>query len=119
MKLACSLKQARDQLGLADLNFIELFDPPNTTVSKPRSKSARMKAWYGSTSNIDLWVGIIGERALAASDLGELGGKLVAAQFRKIRNADNLWFEKVIAPYPELLGEIKNTSVGDVISRNT
>ena len=78
-----------------------------------------MQSFYGSTNNVDLWVGIIGERALAGSDLGELGGKLVATQFRKIRNADKLWYEKVLAPYPDLLKEIKNTGLGDVIKRNS
>lgn len=51
--------------------------------------------------------------------MGELGGKVVAAQFRKIRNADKLWYENVLAPYPGLLKEIRDTRLGDVIKRNT
>ena len=51
--------------------------------------------------------------------MGELGGKLVAAQFRKIRNADKLWYENVMASYPALLREIDQTRLGDVIKRNS
>lgn len=43
---------------------------------------------------------------------------MVAAQFRKIRNADKLWYENVMASYPALLGEIRSTRLGDVIKRN-
>lgn len=44
---------------------------------------------------------------------------MVAAQFKKVRNADRLWYENVMAAYPGLLREIKNTSLGDVIKRNS
>jgi hypothetical protein len=56
---------------------------------------------------------------MAGSDMGEVGGRMIAAQFKKIRNADRLWYENAMAPYPGLLREIKNTSLGDVIKRNT
>ena len=44
---------------------------------------------------------------------------MVAAQFKKLRNADRYWYENVLAPYPELLKEIKDAHLGDVIKRNT
>ena len=51
--------------------------------------------------------------------MGEVGGRMIAAQFKKIRNVDRLWYENVMATYPALLREIKNTSLGDVIKRNS
>ncbi len=33
---------------------------------------------YGSPNNMDLWVGIIGEKALSDGILGELGSTIVA-----------------------------------------
>jgi hypothetical protein len=56
---------------------------------------------------------------MIGSDMGKVGGKMIAAQFKKIRNADRLWYENVMAPFPELLKEIKNTSLGNVIKRNS
>jgi hypothetical protein len=47
---------------------------------------------YDNIDKVDLWVGIVGERVIPGSDLGDVGAKLVAAQFRKIRNADRLWY---------------------------
>lgn len=56
----CSYTQARAQMGLSDLAFVDIFDPPAATVSRPGSRSAKMQTWYGTTDNIDMWVGIIG-----------------------------------------------------------
>ena len=56
---------------------------------------------------------------MTGSDMGKVGGKMIAAQFKKIRNADKLWYENVMAPFPGLLKEIKNTSLGDLIKRNS
>ena len=64
-------------------------------------------------------MGIVGERVIPGSDLGEVGARLVAAQFRKIRNADRFWYENMMAPYPDLLQRVKGTKLADVILRNT
>lgn len=101
------------------MSWVEIFDPRSATTSRPNSRSAKLSAKYGSTDKIDLWLGIIGERSVISSDLGEVGSRIVAAQFRKIRNADRLWHENVMAQYPGLLGEIKKTRLGDVIKRNS
>ena len=56
---------------------------------------------------------------MIGSDMGEVGGRMIAAQFKKIRNAERLWYENAMAPYPGLLREIKATCLTDVIKRNT
>lgn len=105
----CSYQKAKDSMGIAaSTNWTEMFGP------KDRSMAS---IYSNNTNNIDLWVGIIGERSVPGSDLGELGGKLVAAQFKKIRNADRLWYENVFPP--ALVKEIRTTSLGDVIKRNS
>ena len=45
--------------------------------------------------------------------------RLVADQFKRIRNADRYWYESVLAPYQTILNEIKGTTLGDVIKRNS
>jgi len=42
-----------------------------------------------------LWLGIIGEKSEPGSVLGELGIRLNAFQFKKIRNGDRFWYENV------------------------
>lgn len=98
----CSYKKARIQMDPADSATFEIFNPPNSP-NGPNSKANKVQSLYASLDNVDLWVGIIGERSLPGSDLGDLGGKLVAAQFRKIKNADKLWYENVLAGSPGLL----------------
>jgi hypothetical protein len=43
-------------------------------------------------------LGIIGEKPEPGSVLGELGIRMNAFQFKKIRNGDKFWYENV---YPE------------------
>ena len=60
---------------------------------------------------------IIGEKGVPDSPLGELGVRLNAFQFQKIRNGDRLWYENA---YPEaVVREIKNTTFAEVIMRNS
>jgi hypothetical protein len=59
---------------------------------RPGSAGSRASQLYDNIDKVDLWVGIVGERAIPGSDLGDVGARLVAAQFRKIRNADRLWY---------------------------
>lgn len=72
---------------------------------------------FHDPSNVDLWLGIIGEKAEPGSVLGELGIKLNAFQFKKIRNGDRFWYENIYPDY--IVKEIKATTFGDVIKRNT
>jgi peroxidase len=48
--------------------------------------------------------------------MGEIGIRLNAMQFKKIRDGDRFWYEN---SYPEeIVKEIKNTSFADVLKRN-
>ena len=102
-------------LEIVDWLYLEWHHP----TQQDKLEHAEASQLYGDLDNADLWVGIIGDWVIPGSDLGEVGARLVAAQFRKIRNADRFWYERVMAPYPELLAEIKSTKLADVILRNT
>lgn len=54
---------------------------------------------FHDPSNVDLWLGIIGEKAEVGSVLGELGIRMNAFQFKKIRNGDRFWYENVYPDY--------------------
>jgi hypothetical protein len=72
---------------------------------------------YNGVDNVDMWLGIIGERPEPNSMLGELGIRVNGFQFKTIRNADRYWYENT---FPQsIIDEIKRTSLGDVIKRNS
>ena len=49
--------------------------------------------------------------------MGELGAKIVADTFKRLRDADRFYFEWALPA--GVVQEIKATSLGDVIKRNT
>jgi peroxidase len=48
---------------------------------------------------------------------GELGATIAGLQFTSIRDADRFWFESAYPP--EVVDEIKKTTITDIILRNT
>ena len=104
-----SVKDAREKIKKKKKNFKDLFEN--------QDKAVCLEKLYQDTDNLDLWLGIIGEKAENGSTLGELGIRLNAFQFKKIRNGDRFWYENT---YPEsIIKEIKATSFADVIKRNS
>lgn len=72
---------------------------------------------YNSVDNIDSYVGILGEHKLEGSLYGELGATIAGEQFKNIRDGDRFWYEYAFPP--EIVAEIKATSITDIILRNT
>jgi peroxidase len=72
---------------------------------------------YNSVDNIDTYVGVLGENKLEGSLYGELGATIAGEQFKSIRDGDRFWYESAFPP--ELVAEIKATSITDIILRNT
>jgi peroxidase len=71
---------------------------------------------YQQPQNIDLYLAILGEKHVKGAVLGELGIKINAFQFKRIRNGDRFWYEN---SYPkEIVKEIKETSFADLLRRN-
>lgn len=65
---------------------------------------------------MDLYVGVLGEKDINNSIVGEIGMTLIARQFKNIRNGDRFWYESA---YPdEIIKQIKCTSFSDLIKRN-
>lgn len=77
----------------------------------------RLEALYGDVRDIDLWVGGLAERKAPGSMLGETFHAIVADQFRRLRDADRFFYRRVYSGAE--LAEIENTTLADVIRRNT
>ncbi len=84
------------------LDIVALFDRegnPTTVeadnavrVVKRCSLAARLKAIYGSVSNLDAFTGMVAERHVANSDMGELQRAIWRDQFTAARDGDRFFY---------------------------
>ena len=118
---AMNIQRGRDH-GLADYNTVrEAYDLPRVTnfdqiTSDPKMQSA-LATTYGSVDNIDLWVGGLAEDHLPNSSLGATFTRILVDQFTRLRDGDRFWYQTAL---PEnLLRNVQNTSLADIIRRNT
>jgi len=84
------------------LDIVALFDADGnpTTVEadnavrivRRTTTAARLKAIYGSVSNLDAFTGMIAERHLAGSEFGELQREIWREQFTASRNGDRFFY---------------------------
>ncbi len=72
---------------------------------------------YDSPDDIDLWVGGLAENDVAGSKMGQLFTAINAQQFQNLRDGDRFFYGNVYSGYE--LAEINNTSLSDIIRRNT
>jgi hypothetical protein len=103
----------RENLGLEAYNsFDELNTDPNT--------SQKLSDIYlGDLNRIDSWVGILAEEPMENSIFGETTVEILLRQFLALRDGDRFYFQ--IDPVLTLddKREILNTSLADVLMRNT
>lgn len=76
-----------------------------------------LAAQYGNVNNIDMWVGGISEDPVNGGHLGELFFNIIKTQFEALRDGDRYWYEWSMSI--EDIVEIDNTTLADVIRRNT
>ncbi len=76
---------------------------------------------YGDIDSLELWVGGLAEDHVDGAMVGETFHTIISDQFRRLRDGDRFWFEN--DPYflanPDLLSEIRSTTLADIIRRNT
>ncbi len=102
----------RESLGLGRIrSFQENFDNPEDGKT--------MEELYGSVDNIDAWVGMLAEKHMPGALFGETVMTILKDQFQVLRDGDNFYYPRD----PELSQEekemIRNTTMADVVRRNT
>ena len=101
----------RKEIGL---NRVEGFND----INKDEEVRMRLKAAYRDIDELDAIIGILAEEHLEGSTLGQTGYLIIKDQFERIRDGDRLFYLND----PDLRmvkEEISNTSLADVIERNT
>ncbi|MGD9648088.1 MAG: peroxidase family protein [Pirellulales bacterium] len=116
-----NIQRGRDH-GLADYNSTRV------AYGLPRVKSfaeitsdvqlqATLKELYGSVDNVDLWVGALAENHVPGSTVGPTLRAIISDQFERLRDGDRFWYQNVFSG--SLLRQIDNTTLADVMRRNT
>ena len=118
---ALNIQRGRDH-GLADYNSVRVaygLAPVATfaDITSDTDVQSKLQSLYGDVNNIDLWVGILAEDHLSGGSMGELGSTIIRDQFERLRDGDRLWYENVFTGNE--LRQLRNTSLADVIKRNT
>jgi peroxidase len=86
-------------------------------VSGRADVQARLAAAYASVADVDLWVGALAEDRVRGAMVGPLLRAIVGDQFRRARDGDRFWYERVLSR-PEA-DAIRRTRLVDVVRRNT
>jgi hypothetical protein len=101
--------QMREALGLKRKSFAE--------ISSDSEIVSNLESLYDNVDDIDLWVGVLAEDHVEGALVGETLQKGLLKQFLAIRDGDRFWYENIFRG--SLLEEINNTTLADVIKRNT
>ncbi|MCC9643241.1 dockerin type I domain-containing protein [Rhodopirellula sp. JC740] len=119
--ISLNIQRGRDH-GLADLNSVreaygletyESFDQ----ITSDANLASELESLYGDVNNIDLWVGILAEDHTENGSLGETATTIIADQFERLRDGDRFYYENTMSDRE--IREIENTTLSDVIARNT
>lgn len=101
----------RTALGLTEKTFSEVSSNPDV--------NSKLESVYSSPNAIDLWVGGLGEDPINGGLVGETFHAIIRDQFIRLRDGDRFWYENPGVFANEQLNELKNTSLADIITRNT
>ena len=105
-----SYNDAREGLGLARAqDFSDVSSDPEVV--------SRLSSVYESVDDIDLWIGGLSEDPLPGGHLGELFAEIIVIQFESLRDGDRFWYTRDLSK--EDKREVENTTLSDIIKRNT
>lgn len=116
-----NIQRGRDH-GLADYNTVrESIGLPRVTsfaeITSDRELQTKLEALYTTVDDIDLWVGGLAEDHVAGSSVGETFQTIIVDQFERLRDGDRFWYQNQFSGAE--LKQLRNTSLSDIIERNT
>jgi hypothetical protein len=118
---ALNIARGRDH-GLADYNAVrEAYGLRPVTrfsqITSDREVQAKLQDLYGDVNNIDLWVGALAEDHVRGASVGPTLRAIISDQFERLRDGDRFFYENHFSGAQ--LKQIRNTTLSDVIKRNT
>lgn len=121
--LSLNIERGRER-GLPDYNKIRsdfnltTHTSFNDVTSDSTLREALISA-YGDVSDVDPWIGLMSEDHLPNSIIGEGLYTILKYQFEQLRDGDRYYYENDQAFTNAEMDSIKNTSLSDIILRNT
>ena len=120
---AINIQRGHD-LGLGSLNEtrIALHLKPYTSFDQITSDhdtaAALAQAYNGDINSVDLWTGGLAENHVPGAMVGQTFEKIIAGQFEALRDGDRFWYQNEGFD-PKTLAQINNTTLSDIIERDT
>jgi hypothetical protein len=116
--------QSLDFLSTADINgtatVVGAVDGSTAGVRRT-TVAARLKAIYGSPANVDGFVGMMAERHLPGTELGELQTAIWRRQFQALRDGDRFFYgnDQGLNTIRDTYGVDFHTTLAQVIARDS
>jgi hypothetical protein len=112
------------KLSNIDGKSVPLPDTANTSATKATRRTplaARLKAVYGSVDKVDAFVGLVAEKHVGGTDLGELQIAMWKKQFQALRDGDRFFYgnDPVLASIQQAYGIDYRHTLAQVIAANT
>ena len=119
--VSLNIQRGRDH-GLADYDTVrEAYGLERVTsfdqITSDPALQAKLASTYGSVDNIDLWIGGLAEDHMPGSSMGETFTAILVDQFVRLREGDRFWYQYSLPN--RLVQQIENTTLADIIRRNT
>jgi len=116
-----NIARGRDH-GLADYNTIRRAYGLSRVrsfegITPDGAVQADLESLYGSSDDIDAWVGLLAEGHVGRASVGPTLRAILLDQFTRLRDGDRFWFEAVNRG--EALDRLARTRLRDVLRRNT
>ncbi len=120
---AVDIQRGRDH-GIPDFNTVrESYGLDRYTnwsdISSDIEVQERLNSTYPDIDSVDAIIGMFAEDHVENSALGETMHYIIKDQFSRLRDGDRLHFESGNSEIYELRSEIENTTLADIILRNT
>ncbi|MFT6319866.1 MAG: hypothetical protein ACJAT4_000783 [Granulosicoccus sp.] len=121
--VSININRGRER-GLPDFNTVraDFGLTPYTSFLALNSDTliaSSMEQLYGDINNVDPWVGMLAENKMPDALFGEMIMEIMRVQFAALRDGDRFYFENDNGLSADEIAEIKNTTLHDIIMRNT
>ena len=103
----------RNAVGLPSLNATQITDD--------ETLQAKLVSFFGNDlKNLEPWLGVLIEKKIDNSQLGEMGTKIMKSQFENFVKGDKCFYTNNKSRWiQELFQEIKKVTMADIIAANT
>ena len=86
-------------------------------INPDPAKVNALESIYATVDDIDAWLGLIAEAHVPNAAVGPTLVAILKDQFERLRDGDRFWYEAYLDP--TTLSVVQNTTLADIILRNT